>query len=101
MTENERKDYLIAFGRRVRYYREKLGLTQKELGVRAGYTDGTNPSASISKIELGQVDITQTKAAELAAALSLEPYELITSPQVSHLVKYAELMQKGGADVDI
>ena len=101
MNENERKAYLVAFGRRVRYYREKLGLTQKELGVRAGYVDGSNPSASISKIELGQIDITQTKCAELAAALGVEPYELITSPTVSRLVKYAELMQKGGADVDL
>ena len=101
MNENERNDYLVAFGRRVRYYREKLGMTQKELGVRAGYTDGTNPSASISKIELGQMDVTQTKCAELAAALHVEPYELITSPTVARLVKYAELMQKGDADVDI
>ena len=101
MNESERKQYMEAFGRRVRYYREKLGITQKELGVRAGYADGTNPSGSISKIELGQMDITQTKCAELAAALGIEPYELIVSPQISRMVKYAELIQKGGADVDI
>ena len=51
MEENEKKQYLLDFGRRVRFYREKLGMTQKELGVKAGYVDGTNPSASISKIE--------------------------------------------------
>lgn len=101
MNETERKQYLVDFGRRVRFYREKLGMTQKELGVRAGYVDGKNPSGSISKIELGQMDITQTKTAEIAAALGVEPYDLIVSPQVSRLLKYAELIQKGDDHVDI
>lgn len=100
MTDNERKDYLEAFGKRVKYYREELGLTQKELGIKAGYVDGTNPAASISKIEHGQMDITQSKCADLAKALNIEPYQLIVSPQVSRLVKYAELMQKGAIHVD-
>ena len=101
MNETERKQYLVDFGKRVRFYREKLGITQKELGVRAGYVNGTNPAATISKIELGQIDITQTKTAELAAALGVEPYDLIVSPQVSRLLKYAELIQKGDDHVDI
>lgn len=101
MNETERKQYLVDFGKRVRFYREKLGITQKELGVRAGYVNGTNPAATISKIELGQIDITQTKCAELAAALGVEPYDLIVSPQVSRLLKYAELIQKGDDHVDI
>lgn len=101
MNEKQRKQYLIDFGNRVRFYREKLGLTQKELGVRAGYVNGTNPAATISKIEKGQIDISQTKTAELAAALGVEPYNLIVSPQVARLLKYAELIQKGGNDVDI
>lgn len=101
MNENERKQYLVDFGRRVRFYREKLGMTQKELGVRSGYVNGTNPAASISKVENGQMDITQTKCAEIAAALGVEPYDLIVSPQVSRLIKYAELIRKEGADVDI
>ena len=101
MTEDERKQYLIEFGRRVRYYREKLGIGQRELGRRAGYVDGANPASSISKIENGQMDISQTKVAEIAKALGVEPYDLIVSPQVSRLIKYAELIQKGDADVDI
>lgn len=101
MNETERKQYLVDFGKRVRFYREKLGMTQKELGVRAGYANGTNPAATISKIELGQIDITQTKTAEIAAALGVEPYDLIVSPQVSRLLKYAELIQKGDDHVDI
>ena len=101
MTEDEKKQYLTDFGRRVRYYREKLGLSQRELGRRAGYVDGTNPATSISQIENGQRDISQTKVAELAHALEVEPYDLIVSPQVSRLLKYAELIQKGDANVDI
>jgi len=101
MTESEKKQYLLDFGRRVRYYREKLGLSQRELGRRAGYVDGTNPATSISQIENGQRDISQTKVAEIAKALEVEPYDLIVSPQVSRLLKYAELIQKGDGDVDI
>lgn len=101
MTENERKQYLLNFGRRVKYYREKLGMTQKELGKKAGYVDGTNPASSIYKIESGQMDISQTKVAEIAQALHVEPYDLIVSPQVSRLIKYAELIQKGDDNVDI
>lgn len=44
MTENERKQYLTEFGERVRFYREKAKMTQRELGKRAGYVDGTNPA---------------------------------------------------------
>jgi len=101
MTEDERRQYLLDFGRRVKFYREKLGLTQKELGRRAGYVDGTNPASSIYKIENGQIDVSQTKVAEIAQALGVEPYDLIVSPQVSRLIKYAELIQKGAGDVDL
>ena len=101
MTESEKKQYLLDFGRRVKFYREKLGIGQRELGRRAGYVDGTNPASSISKIENGQMDISQTKVAEIAQALGVEPYDLIVSPQVSRLLKYAELIQKGDADVDL
>lgn len=100
MDENEKKQYLLDFGRRVRFYREKLGITQKELGIKAGYVDGTNPSASISKIETGQVDVTQSKCADLARALEIEPYQLIVNDQTARLIKYANLMMKGGSNVD-
>ena len=101
MTEDEKRRYLIDFGKRVRYYREKLGISQRELGRRAGYVDGANPATSISQIENGLRDISQTKVAEIAKALKIEPYDLIVSPQVSRLIKYAELVQKGVDDVDI
>lgn len=101
MTEDERKQYLLDFGRRVKHYREKLGLSQRELGRRAGYVDGKNPATSISQIENGLRDISQTKVADLAKALGVEPYDLILSPQVARLVKYAEAFQKGESDVEI
>lgn len=101
MTEDEKKRYLIDFGKRVRYYREKLGISQRELGRRAGYVDGANPATSISQIENGLRDVSQTKVAEIAKALKIEPYDLIVFPQVSRLIKYAELVQKGADDVDI
>lgn len=100
MTEQERKQKMIEFGQRVKFYREKIGMTQRELGRKAGYVDGTNPASSISKIENGQMDITQSKVYDLAVALGVEPYELIVSPQVSRLVKYAELFSKGG-DINV
>lgn len=101
MTEEEKKQYLLDFGRRVKYYREKLELSQRELGRRAGYIDGKNPATSISQIENGLRDVSQTKVAELAKALGVEPYDLILSPQVARLVKYAEAFQKGAENVEI
>jgi transcriptional regulator with XRE-family HTH domain len=101
MTESEKKAYLQAFGKRVRLYREQLGMSQRELGAKAGYVDGTNPAASISKIENGQMDITQTKCADLAKALHIEPYELLIDAQTARLVSYAKQMMKGGNDVDL
>lgn len=81
MTEQEKSTYLKAFGERVKFYREKLGMTQKELGLSAGYVNGSNPSASISKIEKGQVDVTQTKIAELAKALGVKPSDFFFSAE--------------------
>lgn len=101
MTEEQRKQYLKEFGQRVKYYREKLGMTQRELSLKSGYVNGTNPASTIYKIENGQIEITQTKIAEIAEALGVEPYDLILSPQISRLVKYAELIQKGDDHVDI
>lgn len=103
MTDQERKDYLKNFGKRVKFYREKLGMTQKELGIKAGYVDGTNPASSIYKIENGQIDVTQSKLLDLARALQIEPYELIVSPQLNRMIKYAEgviEMQKGEDHVE-
>ena len=68
MTEEERKQYMKEFGQRVKMYREKLGMTQRELSIKAGYVNGTNPASTIYKIENGQIEVTQTKVAEIAEA---------------------------------
>lgn len=94
MTEQEKKEYLLAFGKRVRAYREALGMTQEELAVKAGYVAGKNPSSTVSKIERGVMELTQSKILDLANALEIEPYELFTDRYISRLVKYAEEMAK-------
>ena len=91
MTNEEKKRYLKAFGEQVKYYRKKLNITQEELAVKIGYIVGTNPSSAISKIERGEMEITQTKIAELAKALGVSPSDLFPSPNKSPAVDfYAE-----------
>lgn len=98
MTEQERRQYLKDFGNRVKSYRKAIGMTQGELALKMGYVDGKNPSANVSKIERGLMELGQSKIAELAEALQIEPYELFTDPTTSRLVKYAKEMSnmKGG-----
>jgi len=104
MTEEQRKQYLLEFGRRVRMYRELKGLTQEELAVKVGYIAGKNPSGTISKIERGCMEITQSKCADLAKALDIEPYQLFMDESTTRLMKYAEeiqnLMKGENANVD-
>ena len=50
MDENKRKEYLTQFGSRVKELRKLRGMTQLELAVKAGYTDGANPSALPSEV---------------------------------------------------
>lgn len=94
MTEKERTEYLIAFGNRVKSYRKALGMTQNELALKMGYVDGKNPSANVSKIEKGQMELTQSKILELANALGVQPYELFTDTQTARIVKYAQEIAK-------
>ena len=55
------------FGERVRERRQELGISQDELSRRIGYKS----RSSINKIELGERDITQTKAIQIAKALGV------------------------------
>ena len=57
----------------IKYLRERLGLSQEALAARVGYTD----RSSIAKIEAGKVDLTQSKIAAFAAALSVTPAQLM------------------------
>ncbi len=88
MTNEEKSLYCKTFGARVKYYREALNMSQKELGLAVGYVDKTNPSSSISKIERGEMEITQTKIADIAKALGISPSDLFPSPKESPAVDF-------------
>ena len=53
--------------------RLELGMSQEELAHKAGYTD----RSSIAKIELGKVDISLETLKKIAAALDIEPLDLL------------------------
>ena len=60
---------MSTIGSRIRLRREKLGLTQDELGRRLGYKS----RSSINKIELDQRNLTQSKIKAIADALETTP----------------------------
>lgn len=88
MTNEEKKTYLKTFGGRIKYYRELINMTQKELGLAVGYVDKTNPSSSISKIERGEMEITQTKIADIAKTLGISPSDLFPRPDQTPAVDF-------------
>ncbi len=53
--------------------RQELGLTQMELAKKLGYTN----RASISKVEAGVVDLSQSRIIQFAKALDTTPGELM------------------------
>lgn len=64
---------LVEFGKRIRDRRTALDMTQEELAKRAGYTS----RSSINKIELGLVDLPQSKILAIANALGVTPAWLL------------------------
>lgn len=61
------------FGAKIKARRIELNMTQDELAKAAGYTS----RSSINKIELGMVDVSQSKVAKLAKALKVSPTILV------------------------
>ena len=57
----------------IRKRREALGMSQNELATKTGYSDRT----SISKIESGNVDLTQSRIMAFAKALNTTASELM------------------------
>lgn len=57
----------------IRKRRKELGMTQKELTEKCGYTDHT----TINKIEKGLVDITLGRLKQIASALDTTPAKLM------------------------
>jgi transcriptional regulator with XRE-family HTH domain len=62
-------------GRNIRRHRESLGIRQGALAVQLKIT----PSA-LSQIETGKTDISVDRIEQIAAALKLSFYELMTTP---------------------
>lgn len=64
---------LVDFGLKIKQQRTMLGMTQEELAKTIGYTS----RSIINKIELGLVDVSQTKVLKLAKALQVSPAFLL------------------------
>lgn len=62
----------------IRKRRKELGMTQKELAAKCGYTDHT----TINKIENGSVDITFKRLEQIAAALDTSIVALIMGENI-------------------
>ena len=65
--------YLDEIGKRIKDRREELFYTQEELAKRLGY----NSKASISRIESGKQNLTQTKISAIAEVLKTSPADLM------------------------
>ena len=61
--------YLEEIGKRIKEKRILLEMTQEELAKKSGYTS----RSSINKIELGMVDLPQSKISAIASALNVTP----------------------------
>lgn len=62
-----------AFGERVRAFRSQTGLTQEELGDRAGLH-----RTYVGGVERGERNVSLMNILRLAAALGVDPAELVT-----------------------
>ena len=92
------KVYNAMFGARVRYYRERNKMTQKDLADKVGYT----VSATIGRIEKGQQTIPLSKLPDFCLALGVEPYDLIGMSETDKKVwMIAEDMSAKNRDSDI
>lgn len=70
MTDQEKKDFLTAFGNRVRKYRTEKQMSLDELARKCGYTSD-NARSSIQKIESGKSDVPASKIRMIAKALEI------------------------------
>jgi repressor LexA len=60
-------------GELIRMYRTRRGMTQQELAEKVGYKHKT----AISKIEMGEVDLPQSKIQQFADIFGIRPSVLI------------------------
>lgn len=70
----DKSSYMVEFGRKVRYYRESIGMNQEELAMKLGYKD----KSSITKVEKGVARVPAFKVMHFANALGVDVTDLIT-----------------------
>lgn len=73
MNEDQRKQYLIEIGNRIKELRLQRDMSQDELAQRSGY----NSRSAINKIELGINDVPQSKIKAIAEALNVPVSEVL------------------------
>ena len=73
MNEDQRKEYLLLIGTRIKKLRIERELSQDELAKRSGY----GSRSTINKIELGINDIPQSKIKAIAEALGVSVGEIL------------------------
>lgn len=61
---------ILTLYKNIKNRRQELGLSQEELAKKVGYKDRT----SITKIEGGKVDLSQSKIIEFANVLGVPPF---------------------------
>lgn len=94
MSDQDRKDFLIALGINIKRLREEKGLSQDDLARMCGYTSD-NSRSTINKIEAGKNDIPASKLKKIADALNTTPAALMkSSSQVQQEMKVCELFEQ-------
>ena len=73
MNEDQRKQYLIEIGNRIKQLRTEKDMSQDELAKRSGY----GSRSTINKIELGINDVPQSKIKAIAEALGVSVRTLL------------------------
>ena len=77
----KRGDFMTIY-ERIRFLRERLGLTQQELAVKTGY----KTASAVNKIELGLRDLNQHKIITFANALKVTPAYLINGDEPQNAI---------------
>lgn len=99
MNEQQRKQYLIEIGNRIKQLRLERDMSQDELAKRSGY----GSRSTINKIELGINDIPQSKIKAIAEALGVCVGEILcwndfdeehNSQQLQNEVNLIELIEQ-------
>lgn len=93
----DEKTYNLLFGARVKYYREKIHLTQKNLADKLGYTS----HSTIAQIEAGRQTIPLSRLQDFCIALDCGPLDLLgLNEKDKQLWILAENMQNSNKNAD-